>query len=589
MSEVWLKVVQMSLSASWMVLAVAIVRRVVDRTPKWIWVLLWGLVGVRLVCPISLESIWSMVPRTEPVLEPLILSAASNATSGVPIVGQVSGAESSASTPLPSWDWTACIAVIWLVGVVAMCVYACMTQMRLRRKVQTAVPLKGNLYACEKLEFPFVLGVVRPRIYLPFSLSQQERSCVVAHERAHIRRGDHWWKPLGFLVLAVHWFNPVVWLGYVLFCRDLELACDERVIRSMSREERADYSQALLTYSTGRKSGVIAPLAFGEVGVQKRIREVLFHQRPTVWGITAAVCLCVVVSVCFFTDPVKASEQSSTVEVITPEKEVPQEKPSQEETSSKENWMDWYATTEEHTGSLEEDKTDDPKVNLFNQMLNTMDSYNRLDLTMETSMLSRAITTVEYHIDIDGGTSYQATWEDGTLMTEEYNQGISKVSIDVLDKTYNVEHGVLYSRENAYYIPLAQRITKEEDGTPCYRYRRDASNCSLSSYCVDPQELTYSYLTDMDLWDIVDDNVEYLGRTCVKLQGATSDYIAEKHSADHFTMLVDKETGILLDFQATLDGQVTRYMTVAEFELEGTVSVKTFDLEDYSGFSPRYQ
>lgn len=589
MSEVWLKVVQMSLSASWMVLAVAVVRRVVDRAPKGIWVLLWGLVGVRLMCPISLESIWSMVPRTEPMLEPLILSAASNATGGVPVAGQVGGAEISASTPLPSWNWTACLALIWLVGVVAMCAYAFMTQMRLRRKVRTAVPVKGNLYACEKLEFPFVLGVLRPRIYLPFSLSQQERSCVVAHERAHIRRGDHWWKPLGFLVLAVHWFNPVVWLGYVLFCRDLELACDERVIRAMSREERADYSQALLTYSTGRKSGVIAPLAFGEVGVQKRIREVLFHQRPTAWGIAAAVCLCTVVSVCFFTDPVKASEQSPTAEVITPEKEVFQKEPLQEETSSEENWMDWYATTEEHTGSLEEDKTDDPKVNLFNQMLNTMDSYNRLDLTMETSMLSRTITTVEYHIDIDGGTSYQATWEDGALMTEEYNQGISKVSIDVLDKTYNVEHGVLYSRKNAYYIPLAQRITQEEDGTPCYRYRRDASNCSLSSYCVDPQELTYSYLTDMDLWDIVDDNVEYLGRTCVKLQGATSDYIAEKHSADHFTMLVDKETGILLDFQATLDGQVTRYMTVTEFELDGTVSVKTFDLEDYSGFSPRYQ
>lgn len=591
MREVWLQVAQMSVDASWMVLAVALVRRVVDRAPKWIWVLLWGLVGVRLMCPLSLESAWSVVPRSVPVLEPLILSAASNATGGAPVAGQGETAAVSPAAPMPSWDWTSVLAGMWLVGVAVMLAYGLVGAAKMRRRVTTAIPMKKNLYQCEQVTFPFVLGLVRPRIYLPFGLSGEEERCVVAHERAHIQRGDHWWKPLGFLVLAVHWFNPLVWLAYVLFCRDLELACDEKVIRSMDREERANYSQALLTYSVGKKRGVAAPLAFGEVGVQRRIREVLFHQRPTIWAIAGAVCLCAVVVVCFLPNPVEATQEGSTVEAVPPEQAAPQQQALQEqqEPDAWENWLDRYATTEEHTGSLAEDKTDDPKVNLFNQMLNTMDSYNRLDLTMKTSMLSQTITTVEYHIDIDGGTSYQATWEDGALMTEEYNQGISKVLINIPAKTYDVELGVLYSRKNAYYIPLDQRITIEEDGVPCYRYRRDPSNCSLSSYCVDPQELTYSYLADMDLWDIVDDDVEYLGRPCVRLRGTTSDYIAQKHSADHFTMLVDKATGILMDFQTTQDGQMTRYMTVTAFELEGTGPIETFDLADYSGFSSLYQ
>lgn len=584
MSDLWLKVLQMSLSASGMVLAVAVVRRVVDRAPKWMWVLLWGLVGVRLVCPISLKSVWSMAPRTDLVLEPLILSAASQASDGATVTGQSGASAIANDTPLPGWNWTALLAVIWLLGVVGICVYACISRGRLRRKIKTAIPVEKHLYESENLDYPFVLGMIRPRIYLPAHLSQQERASVVAHERAHIRRGDHWWKPLGFLVLAVHWFNPVVWLGYVLFCRDLELACDESVIRSMDREERADYSQALLTYSAGSKTRVVTPLAFGEVGVQRRIREILLHQRPTVWGVGAAVCLGVVVAVCFFTDPVDAAQKTPVVEVVTPEENAPQ-KPDEGE-----DWLDWYAQTAPgNTGSLEEDKTGDAKVDLFNQMLNTMEFYNRLDLTMETSILSQTTTTVEYHIDIDAGTSYQATWENGELYTEMYSQNHSKTTINLKQRVYDVEYGGYYSREDAYYIPLAQRITEGEDGTPCYRYRRDATNCSLSAYCVDPQELAYSYLADMEKWNIVDDGAEYLGRTCVKIQGTTSDYIAEKHSADQFTMLVDKETGILLDFQATLDGRVTRYMTVTELELDGTSPIKTLDLEDYSGFSPRYQ
>lgn len=584
MSDLWLKVLQMSLSASGMVLAVAVVRRVVDRAPKWMWVLLWGLVGVRLMCPISLKSVWSMAPRTDLVLEPLILSAASQAADGATVTGQGRASTIANATPVSSWSWTTLLAVIWLLGVVGMCVYACISQGRLRQKIKTAIPLEKNLYESENLDYPFVLGVMRPRIYLPTHLSRQERSSVMAHERAHIRRGDHWWKPLGFFVLAVHWFNPVVWLGYVLFCRDLELACDESVIRSMGRQERADYSQALLTYSAGSKGRVVTPLAFGEVGVQRRIREILLYQRPTVWGIGAVVCLGVVVSVCFLTDPVDAAQKAPVVEVVTPEEDIPQQ------SDEGENWLDWYTqTVPENTGSLEEDKTGDAKLDLFNQMLNTMEFYNRLDLTMETSMLSQATTTVEYHIDLDAGTSYQATWENGELYTEMYSQNHSKVTINRKQRVYEVEHSGYYSREDAYYIPLAQRIAVEEDGMPCYRYRRDATNCSLSAYCVDPQELAYSYLADMEKWDIVDDGMEYLGRTCVKIQGTTSDYIAEKHSADHFTMLVDKETGILLDFQATLDGRVTRYMSVTELELEGSSPIKTFDLEDYSGFSPRYQ
>lgn len=585
MSDVFARVVQLSISASWMIAAVVVVRQLVERAPRWIWVLLWALVGVRLVCPLSWESVWSMVPDTQPVLPALILSAASSAEGSVGGVGQ--GASTGSATvagAVPTWDWGTILTVVWLVGVAAMLVYGLVGMGKMRRRVATAIPLEKGLYQCETIPYPFVLGVFRPRIFLPYHLSEQEQDCVVAHERAHIQRRDHWWKPLGFLVLAVHWFNPVVWVAYVLFCRDMELACDEKVIRTMDREERADYSRALLTYSTGSKATKLIPLAFGEVGVKERIQAVLHHRRPSVWGMTGTLCLCIVVAVCFLTDPVDAAQKAPVVEVVTPEENDPQQ-PDEGET-----WLDWYTqTAPEHTGSLEEDKTGDAKVDLFNQMLNTMEFYNRLDLTMETSMLSQTTTTVEYRIDIDAGTSYQATWENGELYTEMYSQNHSKTTINLKQRVYDVEYGGYYSREDAYYIPLAQRITEEEDGTPCYRYRRDATNCSLSAYCVDPQELAYSYLADMEKWNIVDDGAECLGRTCVKIQGTTSDYIAEKHSADQFTMLVDQETGILLDFQATLNGRVTRYMRVTEFELDSTSPIKTFDLGDYSGFSPRYQ
>lgn len=310
MTELFLHVVNLSISASWLILAVLIARLVLRRAPKWTHVLLWGIVAVRLLFPFSLESAWSLIPSAETVPTNLLTHATPTVHTGVPTLNQgvnpvleqaATTAPAASTTPLQFW--TSVLAVIWVVGAVALLGYAALSALRLRRRVATAVRLEGNLYQSEAVLSPFVLGLFRPRIYLPFCLDPDTLDHVVAHERAHIRRLDHWWKPLGFVLLSVYWFNPLLWLAYVLLCRDMELACDEKVVGHMDPGQRADYSQALLSCSSRRSTIAACPLAFGEVGVKQRVKSVLRYQRPTVVAVAASVLVCAIVGVCFLTNP----------------------------------------------------------------------------------------------------------------------------------------------------------------------------------------------------------------------------------------------------------------------------------------------
>ena len=198
-----------------------------------------------------------------------------------------------------------------------MCIlalYTLISYWRLQRKVSEAVILRENIFQSENVGSPFVLGIIKPRIYLPYNMDEQDLEHVVAHERAHIRRKDHLWKPLGFLLLTIHWFNPLMWLAYVLLCRDIELACDEKVIQELGNEQRANYSQALVACSVNRRMIAACPLAFGEVGVKERVKSVLNYKKPAFWVIVASVIACVVVAVCFLTNPINAIEGSYHIE-----------------------------------------------------------------------------------------------------------------------------------------------------------------------------------------------------------------------------------------------------------------------------------
>lgn len=231
------------------------------------------------------------------------------------------------------------------------------------------------------------------------------------------------------------------------------------------------------------------------------------------------------------------------------------------------------------------DTSSDPKVNIYNKMLNSIDYFNNLALTMETSMLSNDMTTVEYQIDINSNVAYQAVSEDEQIKSETYSEAANMILVNNTERTYMQDYLPTYTRSDTPYIPLESRITTGEDGIPCYSYRRNVTNCPLASYSVFPQEITYSYLKDFDKWEIEDVDVAYLDRSCVKIVGRPSPYIATKHNIDSFTMLVDSETGILLDFQGTLNGNVSRYMTVTECTFESRAVVKQFDLANYSGYS----
>lgn len=311
MAAVFLKLLNLSISASWLVLAVLVLRLISKRSPKWMNVLLWGIVALRLTLPFSIESALSLIPSAETVSPAAVQFApAPTITSGVSVIDNAvnpSLSEHFAAVPTasvnPLYVWTEIAGWVWLIGLGAMLLYALVSYLRLRRRVSVSLPVQDHIYLCDAISSPFILGVVKPHIYLPSGLDEVQRQNVLAHEQAHLARRDHWWKPLGFVLLAVYWFNPVLWLAYTLLCRDIELACDERVIRTMDESAVKTYSTVLLACSMPRKAVITCPLAFGEVGVKERVRNALHYKKPAFWVIAASVTVCIVVAVCFLTNP----------------------------------------------------------------------------------------------------------------------------------------------------------------------------------------------------------------------------------------------------------------------------------------------
>ena len=303
---------RMSLSAAVLTGVVILLRFFLRKAPKWVRCLLWLLVAVRLLCPAVPQFRGSLMPLEETRLatgEGLV-SAMDEALPSLeletPRDYAVNHAAGEARDVRVSTEARPdlYLPVLWASGVLAMLLWALASFLRLRRRTAASVRFAGNAYLCDGIDSPFILGVLRPRIILPSGLEEPRLSHVLAHERAHLRRRDHLWKPFGFLLLALHWFNPVLWLAYFLLCRDIELACDERAVRDLDPESRADYSQALLDLSRPGRAVAACPLAFGEAGVKQRVKNVLNYRKPAFWVILGALVLAALAAVFFLTDPV---------------------------------------------------------------------------------------------------------------------------------------------------------------------------------------------------------------------------------------------------------------------------------------------
>lgn len=314
MEALFLKLFNMSITASWLVLAVVILRLLLKKAPKTVTVFLWAFVGIRLVCPFSFESVLSIIPSAETVPEAMLAGSDFNIDTGLSAVdSRINGYLDDRyieGVTVPAGNGMTVMGVlsaIWLAGIAAMLIYTLISYFKIHRKIREAVPYNENIWVCDRISAPFILGVFRPKIYLPSAIDKQDAEYVIAHERAHLKRRDHLIKPLGFLLLTVYWFNPVMWIAYILLCRDIELACDEKVIKTMGIEIKKPYSEALINCSLPRRAIAACPLAFGEVGVKSRIKSVLNYKKPAFWIIAAALALCAILPVFFLTNPISAT------------------------------------------------------------------------------------------------------------------------------------------------------------------------------------------------------------------------------------------------------------------------------------------
>lgn len=312
LSEALLKVLNMSITASWVILVAIVLRFLLRKAPKAIVCFLWLFVAIRLICPFSVESVFSLIPVSEPISLDGIYPAEITVNVGHPNMENMN----APTVPVPA-EPTQLVQMIfpilWAIGMVALLIYALTSYLRLRKKISMTIPYRDDIFLCDTIPSPFILGICFPKIYLPSGMTEHQISYALAHEQAHLSRKDHLWKPLGYLLLTLHWFNPLCWIGYMLFCKDIEFACDEKVIRSLAFEEKRAYSQTLLDCSASHYMIAACPLAFGEVDVKARIKSVLHYKKPAFWMVGGAVIACTISAVCLLTNPlsVQASNDIS--------------------------------------------------------------------------------------------------------------------------------------------------------------------------------------------------------------------------------------------------------------------------------------
>ena len=358
-AAIFLKILNMSLTAGWLILAVLVVRMLIKRAPRRITCFLWALVGIRLMLPVSVKSIFSLIPNTNSIPADIALSPEPGIDTGISLINNAvnpiiadSLAPNIGDSANPLQIWTVIAAIVWLIGVSTLLIYALISYLRLRNRVSASIPVKEGVKACDEIDSPFILGIIKPVIYVPSDLNSASLDHVLRHEYAHLRRGDHIWKPMGFLLLTLHWFNPLCWIAYILLCRDIESACDEKVIDGLNKEAIAEYANTLLECARQKRIISAYPVAFGETDVKGRVKNVLKYRKPALWITVSAVVVYIVVAVCFLTDPkdenIKdVSSESTEIQEIT----VSVKPLDREMTEEKERkYREWLRKISEETG-----------------------------------------------------------------------------------------------------------------------------------------------------------------------------------------------------------------------------------------------
>lgn len=467
MDDVFLKLVNLSISASWLILAVLVLRVVLKKAPKWVMPLLWGVVALRLVCLFSIESALSLIPSAETIpseivtetREPVLYEQATLDIVTNPTLPSAAEVPVGVSRQQAQVDFNI-YSILWLAGMSALLVHALVSAGKLKRKLATAILLRDNIYESEFVDSPFVFGVVKPNIYLPMHMDEGTAAYVIAHEHAHLARRDHWWKVLGYLVLALHWFNPLVWVAYILFCRDIELACDEKVVRGLDGAARADYSQALLSCAAPKRAVAACPLAFGEGNIKTRVKSALHYKKPAFWVAAAAVLAVVIVAVCFLTNP--RSERGSLVWA---------QKLNAADVAS----IELYVPAEEEARQYKKLDTEEmaQAVELINSSRGTYIEkpetvYAGLPvwflLTMDDGTVHAVGSVVGHYLIIDGDTfdadvENQAEWENYVL------KGDSASPIDMADRLSYALYGMttgVYTLGEAVFEDSAWETSYEE-------------------------------------------------------------------------------------------------------------------------------
>lgn len=310
MDGLFIDIMNNAIVASWLIVAILILRLVLKRVPKWIHCLLWGLVAIKLLVPVNIESPVGVLPNTKPIPRDITVVEVPSVDTGISDIDEninfvladnLSRDNIQFVTVTPMGVYMYIASLIWIAGMIIMLTYFVISFLAIRRRVSASIRIDNNIYECDDIASPFILGLIAPKIYLPSGLASNVKDCVIAHENTHISRRDFLWKPIGFAILAVYWFNPLCWISYILLCRDIEYACDEKATKDREDSWRADYCQALLDCSVQKKMITACPVAFGEVSVKERIRKVINYKKPAFWGIVAAMVVCVVVAVCFMT------------------------------------------------------------------------------------------------------------------------------------------------------------------------------------------------------------------------------------------------------------------------------------------------
>lgn len=311
------ELLRINLVASFVILIVLVARLILKRAPKVFSYALWAIVLIRLLIPVSIPSAVSVIPDTPAASGAVINSALPEIEFETPrdreqnyYESQKPSSENDVRVYMShTMEPIAYLSIAWLVGIAGMILYSSISYMKIKKKIRIAVPLRDNIWIADDIKSPFVIGFIRPKIYLPNNLGEQEQEYIILHEQHHIRRLDHVIKTLAFLALTIHWFNPLVWIAFVLACKDMEMSCDEAVIRKLGENVRADYSASLLTLATGHRIIAGTPLAFGEGDTKGRIRNLAKWKKPAIWVLVLTIIICLILGVCLLTDRVSRQNQ----------------------------------------------------------------------------------------------------------------------------------------------------------------------------------------------------------------------------------------------------------------------------------------